>query len=229
MSFSYLWTRGFSDFWALMWVSLWSLCSKILSPTFFCEATIQSLIFNPCFFVENSGTHDTQTQPTETEAMLRQNRALGLHLYRRQVWRCSALGGSSGSRPHRGVPAGGGWFGWRLVGWMVDFGKGVLDWDRTLVAVVFFFFWGGTLNFTFETKDVSSFKLQIFFVNNCSCILPLKGAKSWQVVSISIKCSKGGVIIMLVFGCRGWTFLTLGGYFCWTDLAAGCTDVGDLS
>ena len=138
-------------------------------------------------------------------------------------WEDQAAPGLTGGCLQVEVGLVGGW----LVGWLIlekAFWTGIEPlWPWC------FFFWGGHPEFYLWNQRCFKFQASDFFVNNCSCILPLKGAKSWQVVSISIKCSKGGVIIMLVFGCRGWTFLTLGGYFCWTDLAAGCTDVGDLS
>ena len=74
-------------------------------------------------------------------------------------WEHQAAPGLTGGCLRVEVGLVGGW----LVVWLVDFGKGVLDWDRTLVAgffLFFLFFLGGTLNFPSKAKmfQVSSFR-----------------------------------------------------------------------
>ena len=219
MSCSYLWTRGFSDFWALNDLGLIVVfVFKISFPYSFLWNNNSNPLFSiPLFFnVENSGTHTTPTpnQPKPRQCFGKIG-LLGSICTAGKFgdavrWEHQAAPGLTGGCLRVEVGLVGGW----LVVWLVDFGKGVLDWDRTLVAGFFFvffcFFWGAPWIFL-RKQRCFKFQASDFFFNNCSCILPLKGAKSWQVVSTSIKCSKGGVIIMLVFGCRGWTFFDFGG------------------
>ena len=218
MSCSYLWTRGFSDFWALtIWVSLWSLCSKSLSPTVFCETTIQIPYFQSLFF-SMSKTRGPTRPPHPT------NRNRGNASAKSGSWAPfvppASLEMQCAGSIKRLQASPGDACGWRLVwlevGWL--FGWLILEkafWTGIeplwQVFFCFFCFFLGAPWIFLRKQRCFKFQASDFFFNNCSCILPLKGAKSWQVVSTSIKCSKGGVIIMLVFGCRGWTFFDFGG------------------